>query len=227
MLEITDQKRVRTIALNRPEALNAFNEALYNATCTALRDAADDEDTAVVSITGLGFAGLIAALTDSPKPLVCAVNGVGLGIGVTILGFADLAIMSTKARLKCPFTSLGVAPEAASSYLMPTLVGRQNAAWMLMSSEWISADQALAMGLVVGLCEPDSLLAEATRYAEVIAQHPISSLMAVKRAVAAPYLKDIVEARAREDASFAELMGASANTEALRRFTDRRRDEES
>jgi len=64
------------------------------------------------------------------------VNGVGVGIGATILGYADLAFMSSTARLKCPFTSLGVAPEAASSYLLPQLVGRQNAAWLLMSSEW-------------------------------------------------------------------------------------------
>jgi enoyl-CoA hydratase/carnithine racemase len=67
----------------------------------------------------------------------------GLGIGATILGYADLAFMSTDARLKCPFTSLGVAPEAASSYLMPRLVGWQNAAWLLMSSEWVDAAEAL------------------------------------------------------------------------------------
>ena len=86
-----------------------------------------------------GFLGLLDALVAFPKPLVCAVNGVGLGIGATILGFADLAFMSTTARLKCPFTSLGVAPEAASSYLLPLLLGRQDAAWMLLSAEWVSA----------------------------------------------------------------------------------------
>ena len=53
---------------------------------------------------------MIDALTRFPKPLICAVNGVGLGIGATILGYADLAFMSSTARLKCPFTSLGVAP---------------------------------------------------------------------------------------------------------------------
>ena len=86
-----------------------------------------------------GFLGLIDALVEFPKPLICAVNGLGLGIGATILGFADLAFMSTEARLKCPFTSLGVAPEAASSYLFPRLMGRQDAAWMLLSAEWVSA----------------------------------------------------------------------------------------
>ena len=98
-----------------------------------------------------------------------AINGVGLGIGCTIIGFADLAFMSTAARLKCPFTSLGVAPEAASSYLMPLLVGRQNAAWLLQSAEWVSAEEAKEMGLVWRVCEPDDLLAEATKHAEVLA----------------------------------------------------------
>ena len=121
-----------------------------------------------------------------PKPLVVAINGVGLGIGCTILGFADLAFMSTAARLKCPFTSLGVAPEAASSYLMPLLVGRQNAAWLLQSAEWISADEAKEMGLVWRVCEPDDLLAEATRHAEVLAARPIASLVAVKRTMTEP-----------------------------------------
>src|SRR3546814_20549092 len=77
-----------------------------------------------------GFPGLLDALVDFPKPLVVAVNGLGLGIGATILGFADLSFMSTTAKLKCPFASLGVAPEASSSLLFPQPVGRKNAACM-------------------------------------------------------------------------------------------------
>ena len=162
ILTIEDANRVRTCTLNRPEALNAFNEALYDATAEALLAAADDPEVAVVLLTGAGrafsagtdlaemqayiadpdnfpgdygtgFIALVDALTAFPKPLICAVNGLGLGIGTTILGFADLAFMADDARLKCPFTSLGVAPEAASSYLLPQLIGRQNAAWLLLS----------------------------------------------------------------------------------------------
>ena len=103
-----------------------------------------------------------------------------MGIGATILGYADIAFMSSAARLKCPFTSLGVAPEAASSYLLPQLVGRQNAAWLLMSSEWVDAEEALRMGLVWRVCDPEDLLPEARRHAEILAARPISSLMAVK-----------------------------------------------
>ena len=94
--------------------------------------------------------------------------------------------MSSTAKLKCPFTSLGVAPEAASSYLMPRLIGRQNAAWLVMSSEWITAEEALRMGLAWKVCEPDDLLPEARRHAEILASQPISSLMAVKQTIVEP-----------------------------------------
>ncbi len=165
---------------------------------------------------------MLDALADFPKPLICAVNGVGVGIGTTILGFADLAFMSSSARLKCPFTSLGVAPEAASSYLMPRLLGRQNAAWLLMSSEWVDAAEAREMGLVWKVCEPDALLAEARRHAETLAAKPISSLIAVKQTMVAPVRDAITAAVEREKALFVELVGTAANVDALAQFADRK-----
>ncbi len=244
-LLVADDNRVRTLTLNRPDALNAFNEALYDASTEALNGAADDPEVAVVVITGTGrafsagqdlaemqaritdpdftpgkygFPGLIDALARFPKPLICAVNGVGVGLGATILGYADLAFMSTTARLKCPFTSLGVAPEAASSYLLPQLMGRQNAAWLLMSSEWVDAAEAQRMGLVWKVCEAEELLSETRRHAETLAAKPVSSLIAVKQAMAEPVRPEIAAARAREDAYFAEMMGAAANAAALAEF---------
>lgn len=248
-LLVADDNRVRTLTLNRPDALNAFNEELYDATVEALRAAATDPDVAVVILTGAGrgfsagqdltemaaritdpdfapgahgFPGLIDALTEFPKPLICAVNGVAVGLGTTILGFADLAFMSTEARLKCPFTSLGVAPEAASSYLLPALVGRQNAAWLLLSSEWVGAADALEMGLVWKVCEPDDLLSAARQHADVLAARPVSSLIAVKQTMMEAVRPAIAEARSREDGWFAQLMGSQANTAALDDFRRKR-----
>jgi enoyl-CoA hydratase/carnithine racemase len=249
ILQVDDQNRVRTLTLNRPDVLNAFNEALYEATAEALRMAAEDPDIAVVLLTGAGrafsagndlremqaritdpemanqgshFTTMIEALTRFPKPLICAVNGVGVGIGTTILGYADLVFMSATARLKCPFTSLGVAPEAASSYLLPQLIGRQNAAWLLLSSEWVGAHEALAMGMVWKVCEPEDLLAEARRHAEILASRPIPSLIAVKQSIVEPTRPDIAAATERENAHFAELLGGQANAAALADFTAKR-----
>jgi enoyl-CoA hydratase/carnithine racemase len=249
ILEVADHDRVRTLTLNRPDQLNAFNEALYDATTEALLTAADDPAVAVVLLTGAGrafsagtdlhemhqlatdptfrrgehgFPGLVDALDAFPKPLVCAVNGIGLGIGATVLGYADLAFMSSTARLKCPFTSLGVAPEAASSYLLPRLMGRQDAAWLLLSAEWMDAVEAQRTGLVWRVCEPEELLPTARAHAETLARRPISSLVAVKRAMTAPLRAGVAAARERENAAFAALMGGPANLEALSAFAEGR-----
>lgn len=249
LVRIDDDDGVRTLTLNRPEALNAFNEALYDATTIALREADEDPTVAVVLLTGTGrafsagndlvemqaritdpnfrsgeygFPGMIETLAALRKPLILAVNGLGVGIGATILGYADLVFMSTAARLKCPFTSLGVAPEAASSYLLPQLVGRQNAAWMLLSSEWIAADEALRMGFAWKVCAPETLLDEARRHAKVLASRSIPSLIAVKQTMVEPTRAEITAAAAREYAQFERLLGGAANADALAAFADRR-----
>ncbi|HEY4377687.1 MAG TPA: enoyl-CoA hydratase-related protein [Acidimicrobiales bacterium] len=250
LLRVADEARVRTLTFDRPEALNACNEALYDALTEALLASADDPTVAVVLLTGAGrafcagtdlvemaarvtdpdgfqagihgFLGLIDALVAFPKPFVVAVNGLGLGIGATILGFADLAFMADTARLKCPFTSLGVAPEAASSFTFPALLGRQAATWVLMSSEWLSAEECCAMGLVWKVTAPDELLAEARRHAEVVASKPISSLVRTKAAIVAPFVEQIAAARQRENQAFIELMGGPANAEALAAFAEGR-----
>jgi enoyl-CoA hydratase/carnithine racemase len=243
-----DRDRVRTLTLNRPDQLNAFNQALYVALAEALCDADEDPEVAVVLLTGTGrafsagtdllemketasgaddgashgFIGLVDALTAFSKPLVVAVNGLGLGIGVTLLGFADLVLASTKARFKTPFTTLGVAPEAASSFLFPRLIGRQNAAWMLLSGEWFSAEEAHQIGLVWRITEPDELVATAWDHAATLAARPISSLIAVKETMTASLRPGIEAARELENAKFAELLGGPANIEALLAFAEGR-----
>lgn len=243
-----DRDRVRTLTLNRPDQLNAFSQALYVALAEALREADEDPQVAVVLLTGTGrafsagtdlvemketatgaddgaghgFIGLVDALAGFSKPLVVAVNGLALGIGATLIGFADLVLASTKARFKTPFTTLGVAPEAASSFLFPRLLGRQNAAWMLMSGEWIGAEEAREMGLVWRVTEPEELIDAAWGRAATLAARPISSLVAVKETMTAPLRPGVAAARERENAKFAELMGGPANLEALTAFAEGR-----
>jgi enoyl-CoA hydratase/carnithine racemase len=248
---VEDSNRVRTLTLNRPDKLNACSEELLDALGDELDRAAAEDSVATVLLTGAGrafcvgadlgqmaqrnadpdsvpigrhgFMGVCRAMADLPKPLIIAVNGMALGAGVSFLGYADLVFMSTAARLKCPFTDLAVAPELGSSFLIPGLIGRQNAAWVLMSSEWISAETAHEMGIAWKLAEPDDLLAEARKHAEVLASKPISSLAAIKDTIWAPLRAELKAAQDREIEHFKRLLGGPANTEALAAFLEGRK----
>jgi enoyl-CoA hydratase/carnithine racemase len=250
MLRIQDDERVRTITLDRPDALNAFNEALYDATTDALLEATVDPTVAVVVVTGNGrafsagtdvmemaartvdpdnfqagkhgFAGLVDQLAAFPKPMLCAVNGMALGIGATMLGFADLVLMSSEARVRCPFTDLAVAPEAASSYTFPLLLGRQHATWTLMSSEWFSAEECLRMGLAWRVCDPDQLLPETLEIAHRLASKPLGSLVETKRTIVSASRDGIAAARQRENEAFRRLLGQPASMEAFAALGERR-----
>ena len=248
MLQIDDADRIRTITLDRPEALNAFNEALYDATTDALLDAAVDNSVAVVVLTGTGrafsagtdvvemaqrntggieagrhgFPGLVDQLVAFPKPLICAVNGLALGIGATMLALSDLVFMSTEARVRCPFTDLAVAPEAASSFTFPAMLGRHDATWILLSSQWFSAEECREMGLAWKVTAPEELLDVTMAHARVLASKSISSLMESKRTIIAALEPQIIAARERENAAFAHLMGRPANIEALTALAERR-----
>jgi enoyl-CoA hydratase/carnithine racemase len=250
VIRVEDTGRVRVLTLDRPQARNALDEEHYDAAAEALIAADAHPDVAVVVFTGggsvfcagtdvhemaarvadpegfaagqYGFAGLLAQLTAFRKPFICAVNGLAVGIGATILGFADLVLMSTEARLRFPFTRLGVTPEAASSFLLPRLIGYQAAAWALMSAEWIPAAECLELGIALQLCAPEDLLPETMRRAQVLAAAPISSLIATKELMLAPITADVTAARSREDAAFGRLLGQPANIEAMTAFAQKR-----
>jgi len=249
VLSIEDDGRVRVLRIDRPDALNAMNNAVFAAIRDALRAAADDPMVAVVIITGRGrafcagqdltemlgthddspgaevhqFPSMLVALAEFPKPLIAAVNGLGVGIGMTILGHCDLALMAEGARLRTPFPQLGVAPEAASSYTFAARIGWQNAAHVLFTGRWFDAQECLAMGLVWRVCPAEALEAEALAVAREIAANPIPSLMATKRLMLqAGHTTAAIAAHEREVVEFSRLIGAPANREAVAAFLDKR-----
>ena len=167
-----DRERVRIITLDRPGALNAFDDALYDAVRDALDEAARRDDVAVALITGAGrafsagqdlseldtppqyddgarhgFTPFMETVESFPKPLVAAVNGLAVGIGVTLLPHCDLVLVARGARLRAPFVRLGVTTEAGSSLLLPARMGWQHTAHLLYTASWIDAEQAVASGL--------------------------------------------------------------------------------
>jgi len=152
------------------------------------------------------------------KPLVAAVNGVGVGLGFTILAHCDLVLIAEDARLKVPFAELGVPAEAASSLLFPVRMGWQRAAEVLLTGRWVDAPAAVECGIALRACPAETLLDETMTLAKQIAGHPPDAVRAIKRLMLAAQAPLVAAAREREDAAFAELLGSAANAAALDRF---------
>ncbi|MDA3038342.1 MAG: enoyl-CoA hydratase-related protein [Actinomycetota bacterium] len=242
-LKTTDTGRVRILSINRPDALNAMNNAVFSSIRDGLDAAAADPGVAVVVLTGEGrafcagqdltemlaggeehqFPSMLERLATFPKPLVAAVNGLGVGIGMTILGHCDLALMADTARLRTPFPQLGLAPEAGSSATFASVMGWQNAAHVLLTGRWFSAEECHEMGLVWKVCTADSLMDETMQVAQEIAANPIPSLIATKKLMlAAGKTEAVLAAHNRELVAYQPLMGGAANREAVAAFTEKR-----
>jgi enoyl-CoA hydratase/carnithine racemase len=247
VLRIEDRDRVRLLTLDRPDQLNAFNDDLYDAVRDALAGAAASSDVAVALLTGTGrafsagqdllemdeprvhddglrhgFEPFIEEVEAFPKPLVAAVNGLGVGIGLTVLPHCDLVLIAEGARLRAPFVSLGVTAEAGSSALLPALIGWQAASRILYTAAWIDAAEAVELGLAWRCCSPERLLDEAMAVAREIAAMPVDSLVVTKRLLLDSRLEAVRAARAREIQGFARLLGGPANREAIAAFQERR-----
>lgn len=230
--------------MDRPEALNAFNSQMMDDLCDAFLEAADDDRIKVVILTGAGrafsagadlkemgqatrkpkhgFAALVDAIIDFPKPFMIAVNGVGAGVGATICGLADIVYMSRDARLRCPFSSLGLTAEAASTVTFPNLMGRQRASWFLLSGEWMSADACCEAGLALEVLAPDELMPHVEKQAAALAALPVASLRKTKALMMEPLKAQLRAAARSENQGLAELAGGPANREALAAFRERR-----
>jgi enoyl-CoA hydratase/carnithine racemase len=222
VLCIEDDGPVRLLTLNRPESKNAFNRALYDAVRVALDEAAADDTVTVCVITGAGdsfSAGqdlkALANIKETPeeaqgfdpftrslaafdKPLIAAVNGVAVGVGVTMLPHCDIVLAADTARFKLPFVALGLVPEAASSLLLPLMMGPQVAAKHLLTGDWMSAEEAVAHGLALSRHAPEALLGEALGLAGRIAEAPMEAVRNTKRLLRAARADAVTAALDRE-----------------------------
>jgi enoyl-CoA hydratase/carnithine racemase len=243
VLLVDDRDGVRLLTFNRPDALNAFNNELWDAVRDALLDAQAGTDVACVVVTGAGrafssgqdlgemaappagddpaahgYPSLIPVLEAFDLPLIAAVNGVGVGIGLTLLPYCDLVLMAETARVRAPFVPLGVTTEAASSASLPAVMGWQRAAHLLFTAEWLDAAAALEAGLAWRVLPSDQLVDEAMGVARTIAAQPRDALRTTKRLMVAARFDAWRAARQREDLEFVRMVGSDENAAALSAF---------
>lgn len=235
------------LTMNRPERRNAFNDQQYDDLRDELAEARGDDAVKVAVVTGAtgafsggqdlsemgapvvhddgelhGFGPFVDELETFDKPLMAAVNGVGVGIGLTMLLHCDIVYMAESARIRAPFVSLGLVPEAGSSFLLQEIVGAQVAAELLYTNAWIDATRAVDLGLVAASYPDDELMDRVLQTAGEIAQQPLSALRRTKQLLLDVRAEALAAARRREDSAMAQLIGTPANAEAIRAFREKR-----
>lgn len=238
---------VLQLTLNRPEKKNAYNLALWRALQTSLSEAQEDPQVAVVVLTGAGrdfsagqdltemlsggieegeehpFLQAMKTLYEFDKPLLAAARGVGVGFGATCLFHCDLVYVGESLRLRLPFVSLGLVPEAASSYMLQAVIGYQRAAELFFTAEWIDADRAVSSGIAARKFSDEEVLEATLSKASEMAQWPVGALQATKRTLRAPHLAAIWAAEEAEQAGMQAQVGSPENIEAITAFMERRK----
>jgi enoyl-CoA hydratase/carnithine racemase len=222
------------LRFNRPEKRNAITFAMYEALYRGLTAAQADATVRVVLFSGAGAGfcagndlndflagppftaqhpvmGFLHSLATFEKPLVAAIHGQCVGIGVTLLLHCDLVLAARSAQLSMPFVKLGLVPEAASSLLLPRLIGPQRAAELLLLGQPFDAATAARLGLVNRVVEEDALQQEASAVARSLAQQPAAALAATRRLLRG----DPAAVTAQIDAE-ARVFGAQLRSEEFR-----------
>lgn len=237
---------VLTVALNRPEKKNAITQAMYAGLSEAVERAKTDGDVRVVLLRAEGdsfsagndigdFIAIgsqtdqpfdmavfryLKALADLDKPLVAAVKGRAVGIGLTMLLHCDLVVVAEDALLSVPFVNLALAPEAASSLLLPAAIGHQRAFELFALGEAIDGRTALAWGLANRAVPAAEVEATAADLAAKVAARAPNSIRKTKGLMRdAEALWVLMQ---REGEAFGSQMKSPEAMEAFMAFTQKR-----
>jgi 2-(1,2-epoxy-1,2-dihydrophenyl)acetyl-CoA isomerase len=233
---------IATITLHRPEKLNAYTSEMGEAAYAAFARARDDAAVRVVVLAGSGrgfcagvdldalkehrsrqegtklgeeafLTRLPLELPEWPKPVIAALNGAAIGVGVTMTLPCDLRIAAVGAKLGLTFAKLGLLPGLGSTHLLPRLVGRAKALELVLTARVITAEEAAAIGLVNEVVPPERLAARARELALAMAEHDPQVLAAAKRALSAGEAASLREAMENERRESATLAAARRATE--------------
>lgn len=205
--------RVARITLDRPEKLNAFAGSMREDLLDALRAAESDTHVNVVAITGAGRAfcaggdivamqklqddndvvgftrllnaglAIVSTIREMDKPVLCGVNGVAAGAGLNLALACDYRIASSAAKFGSTFVKIGLHPDWGGSYFLPRLVGASRALEMMTTGRIVESEEALRIGLVDEVVDPEMLESRLTALADQIAAGPPSVIRDIKRAV--------------------------------------------
>jgi enoyl-CoA hydratase/carnithine racemase len=237
---------VLTLTLNRVDKKNSFTQAMYAACADALAQASTDNSVRAVVLQGhatIFSAGndisdflngpvstqespvfrFLRGIATFPKPLVAAVCGPAVGIGTTLLFHCDLVYAGDNAAFSMPFVNLGLCPEAASSLLVPQMLGYHRAAEALMLGEPFLAEAALEVGLVNRVVPPMEANGVAQAQARKLAAKPLSSLVETKRFMKKGQMAQVLEVMAEEGERFGQMLREPAAREAFTAFMEKRR----
>lgn len=241
---------VLEISLDKPRAKNALTLAMYTGLSEILTAAQSDVTVRVVVLRGNGgnFTSgndltdfmqsppvegedspvfrFLRTLIAFEKPIIAAVDGWAIGVGATMLLHCDLVYAASNARFQLPFVNLAVVPEAASTLLLPRLVGQARAAELLYFGDPFSAEDAHEMGLVNALFEPEALFEEVSKRALRLADKAPIALIETKRLLrrrTPACTQEVEEALVAEGRVFVERLASKEFAEAVAAFFEKRK----
>ncbi|PKM22551.1 MAG: enoyl-CoA hydratase [Gammaproteobacteria bacterium HGW-Gammaproteobacteria-14] len=245
-IQVTENLGVLEVAIQRPDRKNALTHAMYTAINQAF-DYAEREPTIrallITGTEGCFTAGndmvdflqnppigddapvmiLLGKLATFPKPLIAAVNGPAVGVGTTLLFHCDLVYVGESAKLQMPFTSLGLCPEAGSSYLLPLMIGHQRAAELLMLGEVIDGQRACQLGIANAVLADAETLSHARAQAARIVAQPAAAVRLTKELMRAPF-KDMLHSHMKvEGDAFGKRLVSPEGREAMQAFMEKRK----
>ena len=249
---VEQRDRVGVVTFNKPDRLNVFGYAMFGEVRQAIETFNEDPGVGAVVLTGSGRAFCAGAdirgwdseieardrgeqrrrqredenwvhFIQRCKPVICAINGLSIGVGLTMTLPCDVRIASDRARLSMRFVRVGVLPELASTRILVQIVGLTHALELMLSGRIIGADEAGRIGLVNRVIPHEELLDRAIETAAEIAFNPAESLAAIKR-MTWDHLgeTDLGEVLNREDQEFAAAMERPYFKEAVKAFLDKR-----
>jgi enoyl-CoA hydratase/carnithine racemase len=226
-LRVEQRGSVRWLVIDRPDKRNAMTSAMGAHLGDLLDDAADDDDTRVIVITGAGdsfSSGLdvgeikqgmadktlfpVETLVQFPKPTIACMTGKAFGGGATMAMACDLRVASPTVSFTFGLGRVGLTPEWGSSYLLWRQIGWSRALDLFLTGRTIEADEALRIGLVDRVVTDGDVLDAAQALAEQIASLPAGTAEATKDVLRRGLDRDFLAAREAEKATLAERTGA-------------------